>query len=194
MKRRIIMYVLLATTALGVYGIQAGAAGDGGRRAMEEGGWGPPGMMPPPPGELLEHMARHLKLTADQQAKIKALVAADREKMAPLVQKVEEYRKQLRDAAQATPFNEAAIRAIAAKQAQAEVELTVSRERVRSQISLLLTPEQRVLAEKLPPPPPPRRGQGPDGRCGCGHRPGPGGDRDERPGPDCGEEGGDDLS
>jgi len=171
MKRQILIGALLAAMAVGVNGVWAGGGDDNGQRRMREGEEGPDGMMPPPPPpeEILEHMTRRLKLTGDQQAKIKAVFAADREKVAPLMRKVDEYRKQLRDAAHAAAFDEAAIRALATKRAQAEIELIVARERVRSQVSALLTPEQRVAAEKLPPP---HRGQGPEGRHGFGPRPG----------------------
>lgn len=198
MKRQIMVCVLLAVTAIVANCVWAGAADEGGQRAMDERGWGPPGTMPPPPSEkIIEHMARQLKLTGDQQTKIKAVFTAEREKTALLTQKITEYHKQLRDTTRAATFDEAAIRTIAAKKAQAEVELIVSFERARSQVNALLTPEQRVLAEKTPPPPP-LRGQGPEGRCGCGcgpgHMPpppfddGPGRDDDRMPGPGPGEE------
>lgn len=208
MKRQIIMYVLLGVTAIGINGVRAWGAGDGGQRMRGDEGWGPAGMMMPPPPhpeEVIEHMTRQLKLTGDQQTRIKAVFAADREKNVQLMQKVAEYRKQLHDAAHAAAFDEAAIRALATKQAQAEVELIIARERVRSQVSALLTPEQRVAAEKLPPPF--QRGQGrgergfgqrsgcgcmpPPPPCGCRRGPGPGedGDRDQGgPDPDCGED------
>ncbi|MGD0584434.1 MAG: Spy/CpxP family protein refolding chaperone [Oryzomonas sp.] len=205
MKRQIIMCALLAATAIGVNGVWAGGADDGGQRTMGEDGWGPSGMMmpPPPPEEIIEHMAGQLNLTSDQQTKIKAVFAADREKIPLLVQKVGEYRKQLRDATHAAAFDEAAIRTIATKLAQAEIELIVAGERVRSKVSALLTPEQRVAAEKLPPLF--HHGQGPGERPGCGQWPGcmpppppcncwrgPGaggdGDRIHSPDPGCGEE------
>ncbi|WP_168205876.1 Spy/CpxP family protein refolding chaperone [Geobacter sp. FeAm09] len=193
MKRQIMVGVLLAATAIGANGVWAGAAGEGGPRGMDERGMGGPGMMPPPPSEeMVAHMAQRLKLTAEQQTKIKALFAAEREKNAPLQQKMAEYHKQLRDAAHAATFDEAAVRAVATKKAQTEVELVVAFERTRSQVNALLTPEQRALADKCPPPPP-QRGQGPEGRCHCGHGPGhmppppcddgPGKDGDRMPGP-----------
>ncbi|KAB0664108.1 Spy/CpxP family protein refolding chaperone [Oryzomonas japonica] len=192
MKRQIMVCVLLAATTLGANGGWAGATGEGGHRGMDERGWGVPGMVPPPPSEeMVARMAQRLKLTSDQQAKVKAVFAAEREKTAPLMQKMAEYHKQLRDTSRAATFDEAAIRAIATKEAQAEVELLVSFERTRSRVNALLTPEQRALAEKCPPPPP-HRGHGPEERCGCGHGPGhmpppcddgPGKDGDRMPGP-----------
>lgn len=192
MKRQIIICILLAAVAVGGNAIRALAAAD---EQREMGGWGPgpADMMPPPPDGMIDHMSRQLKLTNDQQAKIKTLLAADRKKAMPLVQKMAEYRKQLHETGQAAKFNEAAVRAIAAKQAQTEAELIVSRERVRSSINAVLTPEQRSLAGRLPPPPP-RHREEPGGRCGCGQmpppppcdgdgRPGPGGEEGRRQGP-----------
>ena len=48
MKRRIIMSILLAVMTVGVTGLRAGAAGDGGQRALAGEGFGPVEMMPPP--------------------------------------------------------------------------------------------------------------------------------------------------
>jgi len=184
MKRQIIMCALLATAAIGAHGVRAGGPGDGGQRTTGEEGWGPVGMVPPPPPpeEVVGRMTRRLKLTGDQQAKIGALLAADRETMGPLLRQVRECRRQLHDAALAATFDEAAVRALAAKQAQAEVEVIVARERTRSRISALLTPQQRTAAEKLPPLR--NRGERPGGRgecgplppppCACGERPGAG--------------------
>jgi|GEM_PF-648532 len=199
MKRQIIVCALLAATVIGVNGVWAGAGVTDGEGRMGEGKEGPDGMMPPPPEDMIEHMTRQLKLTGDQQAKIRAVFAADREKVAPLMRQVGEYRKQLRDADHAAPFDETAVRALATKQAQAEIELIVARERVRSQVSALLTPEQRMAAEKLPPPF--RRGHGPGGHgprpgcmppppCDCGRGPEAGGGGGGMPGhhSDCGEE------
>ena len=96
-------------------------------------------------------------------------------------------------------FDEAAIRSFAAKQAQAEVDLTVSKARLRSQVNALLTPEQRVLAEKFPPPflyghgPQPMRSEDWGPRPTCGNEEGPGhmppmpcwGHRGDHPDDDC---------
>ena len=84
MKRQIIVCALLAATAIGVNGVWAGGAGDGGQRTKGEEGWGPADkIMPPPPPaeEVIEQMTRQLKLTDDQRARIKAILVAEREKM-----------------------------------------------------------------------------------------------------------------
>jgi len=132
--------------------------------------------MLPPPEEMVGQMARQLHLTTEQQAKVTAIFAADREKIAPLVQQRADYRKQLRTAMQAATFDEAAIRAAAARQFKAEIELMVSGARVRNRIDGLLTKEQRSLEKRVQPPFPLRQGPPP---CGCGrdgHMPPPGDD------------------
>ena len=50
---------------------------------------------PPCPETLIDHMTRQLKLTTDQQTKIKALFEKDQERTEPLHQKLMEYRSQL---------------------------------------------------------------------------------------------------
>jgi Spy/CpxP family protein refolding chaperone len=147
MKRQIIIGALLAATLAG--GAWAGPS---------------PDERPSPEGRLAR-MTRVLGLNDSQQSQIKAIFAAEREKSAPLMEKLAGYRKQLRDATQATTFDEAAVRGIATNQAQVEVELTVSRARVQNQINALLTADQRALEEKLHPP----MGPGPvrPSRPGC---------------------------
>jgi Spy/CpxP family protein refolding chaperone len=140
MKRQIIIGALVAATLAG---------GAGGAWANGAGG--------PPRGEFspekrLARLTKVLDLSDAQQAQIKALFAAEREKVAPLMEKVAGYRKQLHAAGQAAPFDEAAVRTIATNLAQTEIELTVARARLHSQINAILTAEQRALRDKLRPP------------------------------------------
>ena len=53
--------------------------------------------------------------------------------------------------AEATVFDEAAVRTIAQEQATTETELTVSRARVQNKINGLLTQAQRELLKNLRP-------------------------------------------
>jgi Spy/CpxP family protein refolding chaperone len=190
MKGMVILGVL-ATELLVGQGVRA-ESGDNGRPGVPHEGKAGAEMVPPPPEELLGHMARQFGLTNDQQAKIMAIFTADREKSAPLMRKMAEHRQQLLAAVLAATFDEVAIRAIAAKQAQTDIELTVSRAWVQSQVNAVLSPEQRSLVAKLPPPFP--CGQEADPSVNRewrrGHNPPPPCD-DERPhgpGPgDCGE-------
>ena len=123
------------------------------------------------PGDrLLQRMTRVLDLSSAQQEKIRALVDAHRQQCDPLREQLRTSHEALRAAEKKTPFDEAAVRALAAKQSQLQTELVVSRAKLRSQIDAVLTPEQRQLAVRLRPEP----GEGREGRRG----PYPGGPRD----------------
>lgn len=123
-------------------------------------------MMPVPEGFAGEDgpmgkdlMAKKLGLNDSQKEKINALLKTEQEKSAPLRQQIEESRDQLRKTSLATPFNETAVQAVAAKIAKLKTEMMVSRARVKSEIYALLTTEQRAQAEKLRLPRGPRYGQ-----------------------------------
>lgn len=151
MKRQIVIGSLLAATLIGgsfgAWGANAATARQGKGMKDGRGDW-----REMSPEKRLARMARELGLSDAQQAQIKAVFAAEREKNVPLMEKMKEYRKQLHDAAKATPFDEAAVRDIAANKAQVGVELSVSHARVQSQIHAILTPEQQAKLEKLRPP------------------------------------------
>lgn len=160
MKRKIMLETLL------VAAITAGSLG----------AWASDEILPapPPPVEMghgpcgkaphdghLARMAEVLGLSDAQQKQIRDIEMSEREKAGPLMKKIGEYRKQLHDAADKTPFDEAAVRSIAARQAQAEVELSVSHARMQNRINSVLTPEQRKLQQKLRPPMEPGPGNPP---------------------------------
>lgn len=173
MNRQIITAVLLAALSVGLPGARAGAADEAGPDRFAPPDCGAMGMMPPP-GELLSHLTRQLGLNEDQQTKVMAILASDREKSGPLQQKLKEQLKQLRSAIESEPYDEATVRAVATRKVQIEVELIVSQARVKSRINALLTPEQKAQAEKQPPAP--GRGRGP-------HPPGGGERSSHRPPP-----------
>jgi periplasmic protein CpxP/Spy len=102
-----------------------------------------------PQDDRFARMAQDLGLSETQQKQVKEILKNEHENNAALLGKMGEYRQQLHAAAQAATFDEAAVRAIAAKQAQAEIELTVSRAREQSRIDAVLTAEQRRLRQKL---------------------------------------------
>jgi len=163
MKRQIFTTVFLAALSLGLQEVRAESTDKPGRDRIAPQESGPMEMMAPPPGEMLSHLTRQLGLSDDQQAKVLLILASEREKSVPLMQKLREQRKQLQAAINAEPLDEAAVRATAARQSQTEIELAVSRARVRSRINALLTPEQKARAEKQPPAS--GRGKGPNFPC-----------------------------
>src|SRR6266511_4298939 len=111
---------------------------------------------PPPEGKMdhrkgLARMAKELKLTDAQKEQVGAILKAERERVAPLREKLMESRKKLHEAAEAEKFDEAAVKALAATEAELQAELMVSRARAHHQINAILTPEQRELAKKHRP-------------------------------------------
>lgn len=118
-----------------------------------------PGFGAPPPGmergaENLEmRIAKILKLTEAQRTQIKALLDAERERVKPLFEKMQESGEELKRLAEATLFDETAVRVIAFAQVQIQVELIVSHTRKLNKVNALLTPDQRELLANLLPEP-----------------------------------------
>ncbi|MEI6214288.1 MAG: Spy/CpxP family protein refolding chaperone [Desulfuromonadales bacterium] len=116
-----------------------------------------PGFGGPPPGmerggENFEaRMAKILKLTEAQQTQIKAILDGERELVKPMMDKMQESREQLKSLADATVFDETAVRARVVAQSQLEVELIVSHTRTLNKVNALLTPDQRELLANLMP-------------------------------------------
>jgi protein CpxP len=100
-------------------------------------------------GKHFEKMAQALSLTAEQKAQIEAVRAGENEKIAPLRQQMRETREELRQISQAVPFDEAAVGALATRQAETQAQLLVAQARLHSQITAILTPEQRELRDTL---------------------------------------------
>jgi protein CpxP len=146
MKKKLMVTVVLAAAMIGG-GSGAALAGNGPGGGF---GWAPPGMEMGS-GNFEGRMAKVLKLTDAQQSQIKTLLDAEREQIKPLIDKMQESRKLLTQAAEATTFDEAAVRALAVDQATTETELIVSRTKVQNQIYALLTTEQRELLKNLRP-------------------------------------------
>jgi len=113
----------------------------------------------PAPGERGERLAELLDLSAEQREQIRAIRESERKAAAPLRQQLAEGREKLHAAIDADPFDEAAIRALAAGQEATRTELTVARARMQSRIKAVFTPEQRRLSEKLRPLLQERRGE-----------------------------------
>jgi Spy/CpxP family protein refolding chaperone len=99
-------------------------------------------------GWMLKRMTKQLNLTEAQQTQIKGIMAAEKTKIKPLMQQL----RQNEQAEQANingTFDENQARAFAGKQAQLTADLIVEKERMRSQVYAVLTPEQRQKAQQL---------------------------------------------
>ena len=98
---------------------------------------------------FLNRMAKDLGLTADQKKQIGDLLSAERKQNYPTLKKLADGRKQLDKAAEATTFDEAGVKTLAANQAVLLQRMMVARAWTHHQINALLTPEQREKAAKL---------------------------------------------
>jgi Spy/CpxP family protein refolding chaperone len=99
-------------------------------------------------GGMLRHMSKELNLTADQQGQIKNIMQAERGKTKPLMQQLRQNEQAQNSAINGT-FDEAQARAFAQKQTQIMNDLIVEKQRTKSQIYAVLTPEQRQKALQL---------------------------------------------
>lgn len=99
-------------------------------------------------GWMLARMSKELNLTSDQQAKIKTILETEQAKMQPLRQQLRQNRL-AENSSSTGAFDEAQVRAFATKQAQIMTDLTVERQRTKSQILAVLTPDQRAKALAL---------------------------------------------
>ena len=92
---------------------------------------------------------RKLNLTDAQRKQMKTIVSEERPKMKPLFEQLKAGREQLDALIKSGPFDEAKVRSIAKAQADTLIDMIVAKERMKSQIYAVLTPEQRAKAEKL---------------------------------------------
>lgn len=99
-------------------------------------------------GWMLQHMTKELNLTTDQQTQIKGIVQAEKGKMKPMMQQLRQN-EQAQDAATTGTFDENQARTFANKQTQIMSDLIVEKQRIKSQIYAVLTPEQRQKAQQL---------------------------------------------
>jgi len=101
-----------------------------------------------PDGWMLRHMTRKLNLTEAQQSQIKGILQTERGKIQPLTQQLRQN-QQAEDAAVNGTFDEAQARTFAGKQTQIMVDLIVEKQRMKSEIYAVLTPDQRTKALQL---------------------------------------------
>jgi Spy/CpxP family protein refolding chaperone len=99
-------------------------------------------------GWMLQRMTRELNLTEAQQAQIKSILQTQRAKIKPLTQQLHQN-EQARSAVITGSFDETQARAFAGKQTQIMSDLIVEKERTKSEIYAVLTPDQRSKAQQL---------------------------------------------
>ena len=101
------------------------------------------------PEFFLERMAEALALSDGQIAGIEELMATHKIETAALEMETRLGHETVRKLVESDIFDEAAIREAAQKAADAQIELTVERARLRSEIHAVLTPEQQEKAAAL---------------------------------------------
>lgn len=112
----------------------------------------------PPPRPMhgagfgMEHMmgffAKNLDLTEAQQAQIKSILQKEHAAIAPLFQQAHTNELQLRQYAEGT-YDEAKVRALAARQSKTQVELAVQSTRIHNELFQVLTPDQQTKMKEM---------------------------------------------
>lgn len=95
----------------------------------------------------LQKMTTVLELTDSQQAKVKELLTAQRQKHLAERQERFEDREQMHELKSAADFDETQFRTLAKKRAEERIDRQVEQMKTRQQIFALLTPEQQEKAE-----------------------------------------------
>ncbi len=88
-------------------------------------------------------MTWHLNLTEEQQEQIKAIHEDEMLANEELREKMHGYKTEIRDLSAEENFDEYAVRTLAEEKAAIQVELTVSKARMKSEIQALLSTEQQ---------------------------------------------------
>lgn len=104
-----------------------------------------------PAGPFPPMVARVLELNDAQKQQIGKLLKEEHEKAKAQHEKMDELRRQLRQAENAATFNEVAVRRTADALAGIEADGMVARVLTYFKVNAVLTPAQRALAEKMRP-------------------------------------------
>jgi protein CpxP len=94
----------------------------------------------------LHRIEQRLHVTDEQRAQIKTILEQERPTLTQLHTQREAERAEM---AQLATFDEAHVRAIAARYAQTETDALVEREKLRSGLFAVLTPAQQLRIQKL---------------------------------------------
>ena len=101
-------------------------------------------------GEMKQaKLAHRLGLDESQRARSQAIIDEARAEVRALAETLVETQAKLRAMKTAEAFDEDAVRALARQRADATVELTVLKARVRSELSAVLTADQREALSRM---------------------------------------------
>ena len=97
---------------------------------------------------MMGFFADYLNLTDAQQQQMKDIMQKEHATLKPLMQQLHQTHQQLRQYEQGA-FDEAKVRTLATQQAQAEVELTVQKTRIHSELFQVLTSDQQAKMKEF---------------------------------------------
>ena len=94
-------------------------------------------------------MFRGLDLTEEQKAQMKQIRQTSKETVKPIREQMKANRQKLAELSASSNFDQAQVQAIAAQQGSLTAQMIVEREKVKSQIFQILTPEQKAKAAEI---------------------------------------------
>lgn len=97
----------------------------------------------------IDRMAEKLNLSDEQRASMQAIVDESKPEITALREKMRDNRKQLKELAQTSPFNEAEARKLADAQGDLKADMIVLRMQQRSKMHDILTEEQRMQMKEM---------------------------------------------
>lgn len=146
MKKSIkpLLVVALVAASLGTmsqisakpYGDGYGDCMRGGQKMGPRGAYGGKGFN-------IERMSQRLDLTEEQRTQVESIVEKSAQQFSDLRSELQQNRESLRELSSKTPFDEVKVRELADKQGDLKADMIVLRAQRRSQISAILTEEQR---------------------------------------------------
>ena len=136
----ILSIVLVAMGAMFIFAQQSADQTDG-KRAFGKRGFGKRG------GHGI--MFRGIDLTDEQKTQVKQITEASKTNVKPIREQMKANRQKLQELSANGNFDAAQVQAIAAQQGNLSARLIVEKERVKSQIFQVLTPEQRAKAAEM---------------------------------------------
>jgi|ERR1051326_4398463 Spy/CpxP family protein refolding chaperone len=102
-------------------------------------------------GGMLNHMTKELNLTEEQQSQVKSILDGERSRTKPLMEQLRqnEQAQNQQNLKTGGSFDDLQVRAFANNQAQIMRDLIIEKQRTKSQIYSVLTPDQRQKALQL---------------------------------------------
>ena len=98
---------------------------------------------------MFRHVMRDLNVTPDQKAQLRQILAKERPQVEPLLTQLMQANQKLQGQTANGQFDEAAVRNAVAAQSQNITELLVAKERIKSEVMAVLTPEQRTKLQQM---------------------------------------------